>query len=165
MNGWEAGEYHEKARFDVRDFKYKKMENSYICPNGKTLKYRGITQLNSNRGDKYEASVKDCKICPLREQCIKSKKGKYRTLYIPIKEYEVNLCEKMKDKIDDPAIRKIYGRRMQIIEPVFADITYCKGMNRFTLRGKIKVNIQWQLYCIVHNLCKCRKFIGANCGI
>jgi transposase len=159
------GEYHEKAKFDARDFKYMKKENSYTCPNGKTLKYRGITQLNSSRGNKYEASAKDCKICPVREHCIKSRTGKYRTLYIPIKEYGENLCEKMKDKIDDPAIRKIYGRRMQIIEPVFANITYCKGMNRFTLRTKIKVNIQWLLYCIVHNLDKCRKPIGVNYGI
>ena len=27
-------------------------------------------------------------------------------------------------------------------------------MDRFTLRGKIKVNIQWLLYCMVHNIGK-----------
>jgi hypothetical protein len=27
-------------------------------------------------------------------------------------------------------------------------------MNRFTLRGRIKVNIQWLLYCMVHNIGK-----------
>jgi transposase len=159
------GEYHEKARFDARDFKYKKKDNSYRCPNGKRLKYRGVTQLNSNRGNKYEASSKDCNVCPLRERCIKSRTGKYRTLYIPIKEYEENLADKMRSKIDEPKVRKVYGRRMQIIEPVFADITYCKGMNRFTLRSKIKVNIQWLLYCIVHNLGKCRGLIGLDYGL
>jgi hypothetical protein len=25
-------------------------------------------------------------------------------------------------------------------------------LDRFTLRGKIKVNIQWMLYCMVHNI-------------
>jgi transposase len=164
FTGGKYGEYHEKARYDARDFKYKKKENSYRCPNGKTLKYRGVTQLNSNRGNKYEASVKDCRVCPLREKCIKSKTGKYRTLYIPIKEYKENLADKMRSKIDDPKVRRVYGRRMQIIEPVFADITYCKGMNRFTLRSKMKVNIQWLLYCIVHNLGKCRGLIGVNYG-
>jgi len=44
---------------------------------------------------------------------------------------------------------------MQIIEPVFADISYCKGMDRFTYRGRKKVNIQWLLYNIVHNIGKC----------
>jgi len=28
------------------------------------------------------------------------------------------------------------------------------GRDRFTLRGKIKVNIQWLLYSIVHNMGK-----------
>jgi hypothetical protein len=27
-----------------------------------------------------------------------------------------------------------------------------KGLNRFTLRGQIKVTIQWLLYCMVHNI-------------
>jgi hypothetical protein len=31
-------------------------------------------------------------------------------------------------------------------------------MNRFTLRGKVKVNIQWKLFCIVHNLEKIVNF-------
>ncbi|WP_369118699.1 transposase [Pseudoalteromonas tunicata] len=29
-------------------------------------------------------------------------------------------------------------------------------MNRLTLRGQKKVNAQWQLYCLVHNLEKLR---------
>jgi hypothetical protein len=44
---------------------------------------------------------------------------------------------------------------MQIIEPCFADITYNKKMNRFSLRTKIKVNIKWLLCCVVHNIGKC----------
>jgi hypothetical protein len=64
----------------------------------------------------------------------------------------------MREKIDAPVNRELYSRRMQIIEPVFSNITYCKGMDRFTLRTQKKVNIQWQLYCIVHNIWKC---IGA----
>ena len=43
---------------------------------------------------------------------------------------------------------------MGIVEPVFANIRIHKGLNRFTLRGKSKVNIHWLLYCIVHNLGK-----------
>ncbi|MEI8605763.1 transposase [Pseudoalteromonas sp. B160] len=29
-------------------------------------------------------------------------------------------------------------------------------MNKLTLRGQTKVNAQWQLYCLVHNLEKLR---------
>jgi transposase len=156
------GEHHEKAKYDARDFTYVKKENAYICPNGKILEFKRISELNSNQGFRYEAKAKDCKACPNREHCIRSQTAKYRVLYIPIKKYKENLSEKMKNKIDDPGVRRIYGRRMQIIEPVFADITYCKGMNRFTLRTKKKVNTQWLLYCVIHNLSKCAGAMKVN---
>ena len=74
-------------------------------------------------------------------------------------------CEKMRKKIDDPVYKDIYSRRMQIIEPVFSNMTYCKGMDRFTLRGENKVNSQWKLFCIVHNIGKCMKSLAAKLGV
>ena len=71
----------------------------------------------------------------------------------------------MRDKIDDPAYREIYSRRMQIIEPVFANMTYFKGMDKFTYRGLIKVNTQWQLYAIVNNIWKYMKGINEKQAI
>jgi hypothetical protein len=50
--------------------------------------------------------------------------------------------------------REIYSERMKIVEPVFANLRIQKGMDYLTLRGKVKVNIQWLLYCIVHNIGK-----------
>jgi hypothetical protein len=64
----------------------------------------------------------------------------------------------MKDKIDTPQGRAIYSRRLGTVEPVFANIGARKGMNRSTLRGTRKVNIQWKLYCIVHNLEKIGRY-------
>ena len=60
--------------------------------------------------------------------------------------------DKMKRKIDSAYGRFIYGQRLGTVEPVFANICSNKGMNRFTLRGKIKVTGQWLMYCIVHNI-------------
>jgi hypothetical protein len=71
----------------------------------------------------------------------------------------------MRKKIDDLAYRELYSRRMQIIEHVFADITYCKDMDRFSLRSKTKVNIQWLLYCMVHNIAKCIHPLALRYGI
>ena len=58
----------------------------------------------------------------------------------------------MLEKVDSEKGRKIYPQRMAIVEPVFANIRSRKRMDRFTLRGKTKVNIQWLLYCMVHNI-------------
>jgi len=41
---------------------------------------------------------------------------------------------------------------MSVVEPVFGNIGTNKGLNRFSLRGKKKVQGQWQLYCLVHNI-------------
>ena len=58
----------------------------------------------------------------------------------------------MMEIIDSARGRQKYARRMGIVEPVFANIKFAKGMNRFTLRGSKKVTIQWLCYCLVHNL-------------
>lgn len=38
------------------------------------------------------------------------------------------------------------------VEPVFANLRYNKGLARFTLRGCAKVDGQWKLFCLVHNI-------------
>jgi len=43
-------------------------------------------------------------------------------------------------------------------EPVFGNICSTLGLDRFTLRGKRKVNTQWLLYCAVHNLFKVHRY-------
>jgi hypothetical protein len=58
----------------------------------------------------------------------------------------------MKLAIDSPQGRRIYSRRFGTVEPVFANIRQTKQLNRFTLRGQAKVNAQWNLYCMVHNI-------------
>ncbi|MDR0721444.1 MAG: transposase [Treponema sp.] len=61
----------------------------------------------------------------------------------------------MRKEIDEVKYRTVYGRRMQIIEPCFSDIPYCTGMDRFSLRTKIPVTIQWLRYCMVQHIGKC----------
>jgi hypothetical protein len=154
-----------KKRFTAEDFEYEAEENKYRCPEKKDLLYKGHVKLNRNSGEKYQARRGDCKDCPLRERCAAGRGGNSpRTLFIADKRKEENLCGQMREKIDQVKYRVLYGRRMQIIEPCFADITYNKKMNRFTLRTKIKVNTQWLLYCIVHNIGKCMPGILAESG-
>jgi hypothetical protein len=45
-----------------------------------------------------------------------------------------------------------------VAEPVFANIRTQKRLDRFTLRGKVKVNIQWLLYCMIHNIEKIKNY-------
>ncbi len=58
----------------------------------------------------------------------------------------------MKAAIDFPENRARYGQRLATVEPVFANMRYDKGLDRFTLRGRTKVDGQWKLFCLVHNI-------------
>ncbi len=52
------------------------------------------------------------------------------------------------------------ARRLGIVEPVFANICVHKHMNRFTLRTKSKVDVQWTRtrFALVHNIGKIHAF-------
>lgn len=65
---------------------------------------------------------------------------------------------KMKRKIDSLTGRHIYSQRLATVEPVFANICSTLGLRRFSLRGKAKVDVQWKLFCIVHNLLKIHRY-------
>jgi len=64
----------------------------------------------------------------------------------------------MRAKIDSQQGKKIYARRLAIVEPVFANICVYKHMDRFTLRSKRKVDVQWILFALVHNIGKIHVF-------
>ncbi len=52
----------------------------------------------------------------------------------------------------------LYELRLAIVEPVFGNLESNLRLFRFTLRGKIKVNTQGLLYCMVHNLGKLHRY-------
>lgn len=60
--------------------------------------------------------------------------------------------ERMRKAIDSERGRALYGGRFATVEPVFANLRYNKGLDRFTLRGQKKVDGQWKLFCLVHNI-------------
>jgi hypothetical protein len=47
---------------------------------------------------------------------------------------------------------------MGMVESVFANICVRKHMDRFTLRVKHKVDVQWELFALVHNIGKIPMF-------
>lgn len=49
---------------------------------------------------------------------------------------------------------------MSVVEPVFGNIGTNKRLNRFSLRGPKKVQGQWRLYCLVHNIEKLANYRG-----
>jgi transposase len=140
----------QARRFTLKDFHHEESLDQYICPQGKIL--RLLVKRVLDHGHlyrKYIAAEKDCQTCPLKSRCIYGQGGKRKHLAVPIGE---SLSKQMVEKIDSEPGRRIYPQRLAIVEPVFANIRSNKRLDRFTLRGKIKVNIQWLMFCLVHNI-------------
>ena len=114
---------------------------------------------NGYRVAHFKAPITACRECPLRAQCLRHpERSRQRSVCI-IKGREGarssdtknGPVERMRWKFDTLRGREIYSRRMATVEPVFGNIQN-KGMRRFTLRGRKKVNAQWQLFTMVHNI-------------
>ena len=149
-------------KFVLEDFKHNKAADHYICPNGKVLKLE-VKRFSKDHNiyRRYMADVKDCSCCSLTDRCFYHKNTKRRSLDVPIGAASTHYSKAMQNKIDSAKGRKIYPQRFAIVEPVFANIKTQKRLNRFSLRGKVKVNIQWMLYCMVHNIEKIINFAMA----
>jgi transposase len=145
----------KKKKFHLEDFHHDEAIDEYVCPNGKRLKVKLKELYREGLVYRvYMAEKKHCEGCTLRLKCLSARGGKRKYLWVPIAVQLTNLSRKMAGKVDTEKGRKIYPRRIAIAEPVFANIRTHKRLDRFTLRGKIKVNIQWLLYCMVHNIGK-----------
>jgi transposase len=135
-------------KYSRKDFIYDEQLNSYRCPAGKLLRYKYKRQRSGVQVKVYKCSAKDCKSCCYKKQCTKSD---CRELNIS----EVYSDEKaLAAKLSSPSGGAIYKRRQILVEPVFGNIKFNLGFNRFCLRGLPKVKIEFLLMCIAHNLKK-----------
>jgi transposase len=60
----------------------------------------------------------------------------------------------MRTKLQTAAGHAVYALRKAIVEPVFGQIKAARGFRRFAFRGLGKVQAEWQLICLTHNLLK-----------
>src|SRR5438094_118590 len=68
------------------------------------------------------------------------------------------LADTLVRKRDTDHGRYQYSRRLAVAEPVFANICSSRRLRRFSLRGHRKINTQWLLYCLVHNIGKLQRY-------
>ncbi len=148
-----------KKQFLPADFTFDSDLRFCICPAGKRMYRSGFATLRGIKRAMFSGQKRYCRVCDLRSQCLRyPDRTEIRQVSCPVKAAENNtpaaFAEKMKTKIDSVIGKAIYAKRIATAEPPFAHIRSVMGLNRFSLRGKSKVNGQWLLYCTVHNLKK-----------
>ncbi|WP_188386408.1 IS1182 family transposase, partial [Ornithinibacillus halotolerans] len=126
--------------FHVANWEYNEDEDTFTCPNNKSLTFRYL----SNRTDKYGYTrtfkvyeCEDCSGCPLRSQCTKAKAGKNRKIYYNEKWEQQK--EYIKQQLSNKETGEIYGKRKIDVEPVFGFLKANLCFTRMSVRGKEKV--------------------------
>jgi transposase len=150
--------YQKKHKpFSKENLYYNQEEDYYVCPMGQKMHKTHQSQKTTEAGYKQNLShyqAQNCQGCPLRSQCFKAKGN--RSI-----ERNHNL-EKHKQKTRELLLSEIgiqkRKQRSADVEPVFAQLKHNNGFRRFSLKGIKKVELEFGLMAIAHNL---RKKIAA----
>ena len=145
------------GHYRPRDFDYDPKAGTCVCPAGKSLYQNGANcHHNGHLAVKFQGALRDCGPCVLRANCLRkpdtTKTRQVSFFYGKASGTTLSFSDLMKQAIDSERGRALYGRRFATVEPVFGNIRHNKGLDRFTLRGQRKVDAQWKLYCLVHNI-------------
>lgn len=153
-----------KPVLPASEFKLNKRSKTCICPGGnEMLLYREERVSEGKRKLHFEGRLTDCRQCPLKDQCMRNpasadtRDGHGRQVSFTWTNGKT-ATDWMKKRIDSLEGKTIYSHRMSVVEPVFGNIGANKGLSRFSLRGKRKVQGQWQMFCLVHNIEKLARY-------
>jgi len=158
--------YQPKARkarwFKAGDFSYDPKTQTCRCPAGNDMWSGGSRVIDGNHYRSFTGYLDKCRDCPLLKQCMRKPiKEQGRQVSIKLaaeRQSTLTNIDRMKEKIDSDKGRHCYSKRLGAVEPVFGNINTTKRLNRFSLRGKPKVNAQWLMYCMVHNIEKIQRY-------
>ena len=143
--------------FAPRDFTYDPIARTCVCPAGNALYRKGASRIvHGYVSEQFRGTVRDCVSCALRAQCLRTpdttRVRNVAFIRERVQPKPETASTRMRARIDTPEGRARYGRRFATVEPVFANLRHNKRLTRFTVRGRAKVNAQWQLFCLVHNI-------------
>nr|WP_267873731.1 transposase [Halomonas salipaludis] len=127
---------------------------------GEPLTYRGQREAENGKvRAHFEGRLLQCRHCPKKHRCMQNpastnhRNGAGRQVSFTIKrDGQPSYTDWMKHRVDSQQGKEIYSHRMSVVEPVFGNIGTTKRLNRFGLRSKRRVQGQWQLYCLIHNI-------------
>lgn len=139
-------EFRKPSKYPYEEFDYDAIRDVYICPQGHLLKRGALDR--DHQTIIYQASILDCRPCPVRQKCT-SAKGKGRRLSRSYYQTELDRATLLRDTL---AFAKALRKRAVWVEPLFGEAKQWHGLARFRLRRIWRVNIQALLVASVQNL-------------
>jgi transposase len=143
----------EKLRFKSNYFPYDQGKDEFICPAQKRMHYTETKPYKSKNGflsQRRFYECLDCASCPLKPKCTKAKGNRRIQVSFELQRYRQQARDNLLSE------QGVALRQLRSIEPetVFGDIKHNMGFRRFMPRGLKKVEIEWGLLSMAHNLRK-----------
>ncbi|WP_082195245.1 IS1182 family transposase [Bacillus andreraoultii] len=152
---------HKDNAFHVDNWEYNEDEDTFLCPNGRKVRFSHHSKRTDRYGFTREFKVyecEDCSDCPLRDLCTKAKEGNNRKVYI--NEKWESQKEYVRTKLSDEKTGEIYGKRKIDVEPAFGFLKANLGFTRFSVRGKQKVKNELAFALMAVNMRKVTAISG-----
>ena len=132
-------------------FIYNEQEDRYECSQGEYLPYRSTDTSGNRKKRVYRTSAKQCKNCPIKPQCITSKKINYKQLKHSDGKPWYDL---MDERLSTGYGRQMVGKRKAIVEPALGNLLHHNGMKKVYARGIQAANKHVMLASMSMNLKK-----------
>jgi len=139
--------------YRTENLPYDENEDRYTCPMGQKMNFIGEKVRISDNGFRQVNRIyqsKDCKGCPVREACNKSK-GNRKIEINPRLTYYKSI---VRERLTSERGLKYRSQRPVDVEAVFGIIKGNRNYRRFLLRGLEKVEVEAGLLALAHNLSK-----------
>ena len=133
-------------------FRFDEEKDCYYCPAGITMPFIRI-QKRKDEPDLKQYVCNFCSDCILKKACTKAENR------LISRDPREHLLVGMREKLRTEKGVELYQERMYTVEPVFGQMKQNRGFWEFLLRGKEKVNVEFLMMCIVHNIGKIEGFV------
>lgn len=150
------GKIKPKETFRPQHLYYNQQGDYFVCPMGQKMTKQHEINSKTKSGFQQKYSVyeaRNCKNCPLRGACHKSKYNRKIQFNWNLKRHK----DKAREKLLSESGVAHRSQRPADVEAVFGNIKQNKKFTRFNLRGKDNVLIEVGLIALAHNLAKMAK--------
>jgi transposase len=137
------------SAYHTSQFVYDPETNSFRCPQGKTLDYRGKEERRSEVSYKYQARLADCQACPAKKYCCPENRSTGRSVQ---RREELTEMTEFRHKMATEPFREIYRTRSQVAETPNLWIKAKFALRQFCVRGLRKVKMEALWAALTYNI-------------
>jgi len=141
------------------NFPYNKEKDEYRCPSARVLKHKENKKEKTASGFETEIKVYQCIDCTNCSLAVNCKRGSGNRS-IQVNDRLENYRSQARKNLESKEGIQLRKRRSVDVEPVFGDIKFNQRYQRFMLRGLPKVEVEFGLLAMAHNMKKLIHYVN-----